>query len=174
MNLNLNYNNMELIRLDKDNYTEIIEMSTIATAILKDYYDNIVGPVQNDYMLNKFQSIDGITDQLNHNYQYYFINVDKVNIGFIAYYKKGKDLYLSKLYINKENRGKGYLRSILDYLINYCNDNNLGGIELNVNKHNPTCMIYEHLGFKKIRSECNDIGSGYYMDDYVYYYKIEK
>jgi len=29
-------------------------------------------------------------------------------------------------------------------------------------------LIYEKLGFKILRSEKNDIGQGYYMDDYVY------
>ena len=41
-------------------------------------------------------------------------------------------------------------------------------MELNVNKHNDTIRIYEKMGFRLLRSEKNDIGSGYYMDDYVY------
>ena len=27
--------------------------------------------------------------------------------------------------------------------------------------------IYEHFGFRKVREEKNDIGNGFYMDDWV-------
>ena len=41
-------------------------------------------------------------------------------------------------------------------------------IELNVNRFNDAVRVYEKLGFRRIREEKNDIGHGYYMDDYVY------
>ena len=44
----------------------------------------------------------------------------------------------------------------------------MSAIELNVNRFNPSIAVYEHLGMRRIRAEKNDIGSGYYMDDYVY------
>ena len=44
----------------------------------------------------------------------------------------------------------------------------LGRIELNVNRNNDTRFIYEKLGFTVAWEEKNDIGNGFYMDDYVY------
>jgi hypothetical protein len=44
----------------------------------------------------------------------------------------------------------------------------LSAIELNVNKGNESKYIYEKLGFQRIRAEKNDIGGGFFMDDYVY------
>ena len=44
---------------------EISEMSKMATEILREYYDPIIGKEQNDYMLELFQSEDAIRDQLN-------------------------------------------------------------------------------------------------------------
>ena len=46
-------------------------------------------------------------------------------------------------------------------------------LTLNVNKRNSSVEIYERLGFTRIRSEVNDIGHGYVMDDYVYSLPIE-
>ena len=46
-------------------------------------------------------------------------------------------------------------------------EHKLPALRLNVNKYNPTIDIYEHLGFRIIESEVNDIGKGYVMDDYV-------
>ena len=51
----------ELLITDGDG---IREMSAVATAILRDYYDPIIGKEQNDYMLAKFQTPDAIRGQL--------------------------------------------------------------------------------------------------------------
>ena len=37
-----------------------------------------------------------------------------------------------------------------------------------MNRNNDTRFIYEKLGFTVAWEEKNDIGNGFYMDDYVY------
>ena len=147
---------------------EISEMSKMATEILREYYDPIIGKEQNDYMLELFQSEDAIRDQLAHGYRYYFVRENDTNLGFFAFYPREGALYLSKLYLYKEQRGKGYSRQILEMLKAQAKELDLNRIELNVNKNNPTKHIYERLGFTVARAEKNDIGNGFYMDDYVY------
>ena len=147
---------------------EISEMSKMATAILRDYYDPIIGKAQNDYMLGLFQSEDAIRDQLSHGYRYYFVRENNTNLGFFAFYPREGALYLSKLYLYKDQRGKGYSWQILEMLKTQAKELDLNRIELNVNKNNPTKYIYERLGFTVAREEKNDIGNGFYMDDFVY------
>ena len=159
---------MNFEQLLLSNESKIIEMSKMATEILREHYDPIVGKTQNDYMLEKFQSADSIRRQLEEGYQYYFVSENGRNIGFLAFYPKTDCMYLSKLYLYKTERGKGYSRKMLDFVIMKAKEEGLAAIELNVNKHNSTTLIYEKLGFKILRSEKNDIGQGYYMDDYVY------
>ena len=77
-------------------------------------------------------------------------------------------MYLSKFYLYKSERGKGYSHDMMTFVITNAKELKLNGIELNVNKHNSACRAYESLGFKIVRSEKNDIGNGFYMDDYVY------
>lgn len=151
-----------------DDETEVVEMSEMATTIIKDYYDPIIGPEQNDYMIKMFQSVDALKEQLEKGYRYYFIREDDRNIGFVAFYPRDKALYLSKLYLYKDERGKGYAKGILDFLKTQASELGLKRIELNVNKHNDTRFIYEKLGFEIAWAEKNDIGNGFYMDDYVY------
>lgn len=146
----------------------IAEMSAMATEILKDYYDAIIGAEQNDYMLRLFQTPDAVREQLSHGYRYFFAAEDGRRLGFFAFYPKADCMYLSKLYLYKTERGKGYANGILRFLSEETRKAGLPSIELNVNKYNPTVRIYERLGFRRIRDEKNDIGSGYYMDDYVY------
>lgn len=163
---------MEFVRLEKGQTGGIKEMSVMATAILREHYDPIVGVVQNDYMLEKFQSEEAITEQLEEGYNYYFVRAsegENKNLGFMGFYPKEGYMYLSKLYLYKDERGKGYSRKMIDFLKAQSLAAGLHAIELNVNKYNDNSIkAYEKLGFVRIRDEKNDIGSGYYMDDFVY------
>lgn len=160
-------NNVTFALLDNSN-KDIETMSILATSILRQYYDSIIGEEQNTYMLKKFQSFAAIQEQLEHGYIYYFIRINNKNIGFLAYFFRLDHLYLSKLYLKEEYRNKGYGYASIEFLKVKAKEANLNAIELNVNKYNPTRFVYEKLGFKNDRSECNDIGNGFYMDDYVY------
>ena len=159
---------MDFIKLTLDDVNGIKEMSEMATAILREHYDPIIGKEQNDYMLDMFQSVEAVTEQLSHGYNYYFAKNDGTNAGFLAYYPREGALYLSKLYLYKDQRGKGFSRVMLEFLKEKAKELGLNRIELNVNRNNPSVKIYEKLGFTVAREEKNDIGNGFYMDDYVY------
>jgi len=58
-------------------------------------------------------------------------------------------------------------RKMLAFVRSKTIEEGLHAIELNVNRHNMAVQVYEKLGFHVIREEMNDIGNGYYMDDYV-------
>lgn len=161
-------NQLSFESLSAEQDAAVREMSAVATAIVREHYDPILGTAQNDYMLEKFQSPAAVAGQLAHGYRYYFVRENGAAIGFFAFYPRGEALYLSKLYLQKTSRGKGYSRRIIDYLKETARAEGLTAIELNVNKYNPSVDVYEALGFQRLRSEKIDIGSGYYMDDYVY------
>ncbi len=163
---------MDFEQLMPNDENGIKEMSEMATAIVREHFDPIIGKVQNDYMLQKFQTVDAIKGQLEHGYQYYFVSDKGRRIGFLAFYPKENAMYLSKLYLYKEERRKGYSRQMLDFVKKNARKNGLSSIELNVNRNNSAIYAYKKLGFKVIREEKNDIGSGYFMDDYVYGLKI--
>ena len=57
---------------------------------------------------------------------------------------------------------------MLEFLKEKAKELGLNRIELNVNRNNPSVAVYESLGFAVAREEKNDIGNGFYMDDYVY------
>lgn len=164
---------MKYIKLNKDDTEAINKMSVLATGIVREHYDPIVGEVQNTYMLDKFQSPRAIAEQLKNGYRYYFVADDSgKNVGFTAFYPKDNEMYISKLYLLKEERGKGISKDILGFVISETKKLGMSSISLNVNKYNNAVAIYEKLGFERVRAEKNDIGNGYYMDDFVYRYKI--
>lgn len=143
-------------------------MSKMATEIVREHFEPLIGKEQNDYMLEMFQTEDAIKKQLEKGYNYFFVRDDNKNLGFLAFYHREDAIYLSKFYLYKSERGKGYARQMLEFIIYNAKELKLKGIELNVNKQNSACQSYEGLGFKILRSEKNSIGNGFYMDDYVY------
>ena len=163
--------NIEIKKIPED---EIPILSQIATSIVREHFDPIIGKAQNDYMLEKFQSISAIKEQFQKGYLYYWVKYENKNIGFLGFYPIDNKLYLSKFYLLKEYRGKKISRKMLEFLVNYAKDKGLKSIYLNVNRNNELAIkAYEHLGFVIIREEKNDIGKGFYMDDFVFEYKIK-
>ena len=63
---------------------------------------------------------------------------------------------------------------MLEFIVNYAKNGKLKSIYLNVNRNNDLAInVYKSLGFVIIREEKNDIGNGFFMDDYVFEYEIK-
>ena len=166
---------MNYIKLTPADDRLITDLAALASAIWKEHYDPIIGAGQNDYMIAKFLSPSAIKEQLSDNVSYFLVCTDVgEQAGFIAIYPREKELYLSKLYLHKSRRGQGIAREMMEFIKNEARKINAASVTLNVNKHNTLAIaVYEKLGFQRIRSEKTDIGSGWYMDDYVYEYKLQ-
>ena len=164
---------MKYERISAGDDKGIKELSVLASAIVKEHYDPIIGKEQNDYMIKMFQSEEALKKQISDKYEYFIIKNEKgESLGFIAFYPRKDDLYLSKFYLKKEERGKGTGKETFNFIIGQAKKRRLKAVTLNVNKKNGTVKIYEKMGLKKIGEERNDIGNGYYMDDFVYSYRI--
>lgn len=153
-----------------DRPADVERLSALATAIVKDWYDPIIGPDQNDYMIARFQSVPALLEQLRGGCTYQILQSPgepRTDIGFVGFYPRGNELYLSKFYLAAPWRGKGLAKPVLRHVAAFAAARGLGAITLNVNRHNPTLAVYEALGFRRIREECNPIGHGFFMDDYV-------
>ena len=163
--------NIEIKKILED---EISVLSPLATSILREHFDPIIGKAQNDYMLEKYQSIPAIKEQFQKGYLYYWVKYENKNIGFLAFYPIDDKLYLSKFYLLKEYRGKKISKKMLEFIVNYAKNGKLKSIYLNVNRNNDLAInVYKSLGFVIIREEKNDIGNGFFMDDYVFEYEIK-
>lgn len=163
---------MHFQQIQRSDEESIVSLSAFASAIIREYYDPIIGVEQNNYHLDNFQSVHAIKNQLEHGYTYYVLYEEKTMLGFFAFYPREDALYLSKFYLVKEFRGKGYGKAMLSFLKEEARKQGLSAIELNVNRFNPTTAIYDHFGFHIIRAEQVQIGQGYIMDDYVYRLEI--
>ena len=154
---------------------QIQELCILAKEIWNEYSICFISQEQIDYMLEKFQSEQAVKGQINfQNYSYYFLEEDGENFGYFAVQKQKDNLFLSKIYIKKEFRGKGYARkAFTNAIIPIAREHELPKITLTVNKYNfAAIMTYEKLGFDRVTSKEINIGNGYIMDDYIYEYTI--
>ena len=108
---------LQFIPLSADDRSGISRMSNMAREIVREHFDPIIGKVQNDYMIARFQTEEAIADQLAHGYRYYFVRINETDAGFLAFYPRENAMYLSKFYLYKNQRGKGYAAKMLDFVI---------------------------------------------------------
>lgn len=148
------------------------ELSQLASSVVKEVFDPMIGAEQNDYMIHLFQTVPAIKGQLENGYTYYMVKDASGDVGFLAFYPRDGMLYLSKFYLKSSARGRGYAGRMFDFVKKKAVEAGYGKIFLNVNKKNPAAAVYRHMGFQLLREEKNDIGNGFYMDDYVFLYQI--
>lgn len=165
---------MKFVRIATGDSQGIANLSAMACTIVKEYYDGLLGSAQNDYMIEKFQSVPAITAQLENGYQYYIMESNGIPVGFVGFYPKGDRMYLSKFYLDGSARGQGLGKAALAFLVEKTKAAQMRSIFLNVNKYNESIKAYEKMGFVRIGEEVNDIGNGYVMDDYVYEYAVNR
>lgn len=160
---------MEIVFTRVETKEAIAVLAPLASEIWKEYFVLVISNEQIDYMLDKFQSVRAITEQItNQGYEYYLMNVNGSNIGYLGIKQEEGKLFLSKFYIQKEHRGKGYASQAMELLVNLCKNRKLGTIWLTVNRYNDaTIAIYEKKGFRTVRTQVADIGNGFVMDDNI-------
>ncbi len=160
---------MHIVRLQAGKPEAIAELARMAADIWREYYISIITMDQIEYMIGKYQSAKAVQDQIENQGYAYYVMVDEGGIsGYFSVKEEDGKLFLSKFYVAKENRGKGYASQTVVFLEQLCRERGLSHIWLTVNRHNESSIgVYRKKGFRTIREQVADIGNGYVMDDYV-------
>lgn len=159
---------LELAKISNDEQLNIL--AGVANEVWHEFFPCILSDEQIDYMVDKFQSYPAMKKQMEDGYEYYFIKDNDEICGYMGIHEETEDkkMFLSKLYLKKEHRGKGYAGQTLKELFKMSRERGLNMVWLTVNKHNEhTIEVYEHMGFAKARTQVADIGNGFVMDDYI-------
>lgn len=162
---------IKIVKISDENLVSAVE--ALAYSIWREYFVPIIGSPQVEYMLEKFQSRQAISNQIKkQGYLYYLLEDKNGNrVGYLAVVPQPKELFLSKLYVTAKNRRRGYGRCALEFIETLAREKGLSKITLTVNKNNTGSInAYKKLGFVITNSSVTDIGSGFVMDDY----KMEK
>ncbi len=160
---------------------EVETLAHMAHHIWNEYWPAIIGQEQTDYMVEKFQSLNAIrADIADNGYEYWFImdNGDEAEgagktpriVGYTGGHVEPETnrFFISKIYLLKEHRGRGFCSAAVRFYDELCRTRGLSAMYLTVNKHNELGVrAYKGNGFKIIEDVITDIGDGYVMDDYI-------
>jgi ribosomal protein S18 acetylase RimI-like enzyme len=134
-------------------------------------YGAILSTAQLEYMLDRMYSIVSLTKQLNtYQHHFYLAFEEKLPVGFasVSADKTNSSVFtLQKIYVLPDYQGKHIGNSLLEKVKSHALENGGKSLRLNVNRFNASRHFYEKKGFIIIEEVDNDIGKGYFMNDYI-------
>ena len=142
-------------------------ISHLANTIWHEHYISIISLEQIEYMLAKYNSVQALENQTNLGFSFFYITFKGIPVGYIGVKKETNFLFLSKLYLLSNYRGKKIGKAAMQHVIKIALSYKLKKVKLNVNRFNSnSILVYEKLGFVKVKQILTEIGSGFVMDDY--------
>lgn len=157
---------MTLLKIPVKSPDEVNELFHVVQEIWQEVFTPIIGKEQVTYMLKNYQSIENIQSEINNQAKYFLLSYEGEAVGYTAYEETNEHIYISKLYLSSNLRGKGLTSSIFNWY------EELGAgkkLHLNVNQGNELAIaVYEHRGFSRVGERYVEIGEGYIMNDYIY------
>ncbi|GEO08811.1 GNAT family N-acetyltransferase [Segetibacter aerophilus] len=149
-------------------YNDIPFIRDIANKTWPAAYEALLGRDQLTYMLDKLYSPSALEDQMKKHHYFFLALREYAPVGFASFSNLEKDIYkLQKLYVLPSEQKSGLGRTLLETVETVSKSMGATKLQLNVNRKNIAKGFYEKQGFFVIKQEDIDIGSGYYMNDYV-------
>ncbi len=146
---------------------------SIAERTWPDTYGHILPPGQLEYMLDKSYSDAALQQQMAEGHAF-FIAFDSRKgelVGFVSVSRPEPQLFIiEKLYVLPEFHGSGAGRRLTEFAEKYIVGQTAERpvvIELNVNRENKAAEFYRHIGFAIDREVDEEIGNGYFKNDYI-------
>lgn len=155
------------IRLIPATEKDIPEIARLADKIWNQYYPDIIGQKQVDYMLEMMYSDKSLQTQMSEKkHQFYLIQQDRVYIGFISVNEINPgNWFLNKFYVDQSKASQGIGSRAFNQLMSLVNPKK---ITLTVNRKNfKSINFYFKNGFMIEEVKDFDIGNGYFMEDFV-------
>lgn len=156
------------MELKKITPKEIPLVRELAREIWDEHYIKILTQEQIDYMLDLFYSKEKIKSELEEGIGWEMLYENGQPIGYLVCKLEPEKLYISKIYLKAETRGKGLGKFLLNRAVELAKQNDKKSIYLNVNKYNSDSIaFYERNGFVKMDEGVFEIGNGFVMDDFI-------
>ena len=157
-----------MIAVRKVGIEEIPIIKNLANIICPATYSELITPQQVDYMMELIYSTSSLQKQIAKGHQFIIAYDEDKAVAFASYSAREENpsVYkLHKIYILPNQQGKGIGKTLINYIIKDITP--VTSLQLNVNRNNKALQFYQRIGFKIIFEEDIDIGSGFYMNDYV-------
>lgn len=158
----------------------------MAEIVFRQTYKDILSEAQMEFMMDWMYSEPNISEQmLVLNHKYFIAEEDGEPCGYMSIERERpsrededepiEQYHLQKLYILPEYQGRGYGKALFDKAVSFVKEISTGParINLNVNRNNNAVSFYEKMNMKVTAQGDFPIGSGFYMNDYIYSLDIQ-
>jgi ribosomal protein S18 acetylase RimI-like enzyme len=148
---------------------DLRRIEALAFEIIPEFYAEIIPHDHNIFFVEKFQTVEALKKQIENYFEYYLFEDENAAIGYfgIQILKDQNYMLLSKLYILKKHRGKGFGTKAMDLIVKKAHDLSLDKILLTVNRENPhTIRLYRRYGFEVSKELVNSFENGHTILDY--------
>ena len=144
-------------------------LGQLAERIWRDYYPEIIGQAQVDYMLPRMYSPEMIQSEIDAGTIWEIAFAEAQPIGFLSLSRdESGRAKMHKLYLDTRSHGRGFGQEMIARAVEIAHELGTNGIWLQVNKQNARAIrAYERAGFQVEREAVFDIGGGFVMDDYI-------
>ena len=149
---------------------DLPKVRDLAERIWRSSYAELLSPGQIEYMLDWMYSLERLRRDWTSGVVFHWPIVNQIPVGYMATQTDphAAVLHLHKLYVLPQFQGKGLGGRLLEHTFQAATQAGCRTVRLHVNKGNLRAIAcYHRHGFLKEASVVNDIGGGYFMDDYV-------
>lgn len=147
---------------------DIDSIEAMARIVWPETYNGMIPDGQADYMVERFQTAEAVSRQMSEGYVYDIARIGGKDVGYSAYRLEGALLSVSKLYVLASARKHGIGRLFLESAMDAGRAAGAKRMHLSVNKNNARAIsFYESMGLSKESETYEEIGDGFYRDDYM-------
>ena len=141
---------------------DIMEVNRLAGIVWRETYRTLLTREQIAYMIEKYQSVRALTEQLAFGgYRYFLLEEAAEAVGYCGVQMQEGKLFLSKMYLMARAQGKGYFRQMLERLEQLCRENGATAIWLTVNRYNDRAIgAYRNGRLCSRTPRCRVVGIG--------------
>lgn len=130
-----------------------------------DTYKDILPKPQIDFLLDKYFSQKALEKYKKEGYRYYKID----DVGVLVFVERDDHVFMDKLYLLPNARGKGYAAFALNFLTTFGKD-----VQLNVNQANTRAFrCYQKNGFEILEKQEILLGNGMVNYDFAMIRKVK-
>ena len=166
------------IRIDEiRNPEELAIVRSLAEKIFPRTYEGLIPAEQIPYMMRLMYDDAVLRREFADGMHFALISENAVPVGYISWHLLDADgeklLRLEKLYLDFACHGRSIGYRGLRYVIDEAKRAGADFISLNVHKRNLRAQkAYLRAGFRRWRSETEEVGHGFVKDDYVMRYDL--
>lgn len=153
-------------------HAELQAVRDIANSVWPPTFRDILSPEQISYMMKMMYAPEVMEHEFDQGIYFEVLSLDGEDAGYISYGRYADHhpdiVKLHKCYLLEKFQGQGHGSAMLRHAALAARQLGAKYLRLNVNKHNEKAIrAYLRNGFATIESVKNDIGNGFFMDDFV-------